>query len=605
MAKIEKLKPSNKEYKYGVFDIETAGLNAKAFKFGVVKVDGTHFVFEDKEKMLNFMLKKEYEGYNFYAHNGEYDLSGLFENIIGDLKPEDSILYSGSNLISLKICTRKESNGKNHKEKRFYVTFLDSMNYFQTSLENLGNAIGMKKLKEIVDYEVMEINKNNIYYCKRDCDILEESLKQFFTLLNSYGVTPKLTIASNALAVFRTAFLEKDYNVNVKYDDVFKLSYFGGRTEVFKHEVGAGQCYDFNSLYPSVMISENKYPDPSKLRMAFGLDELFNILEDTDYEGVAYITVKCTNNIPLLPFKHENKLYFPTSKNGDLSGYYNFPEIREALKSGYEIIKAGEIIYSIGINSPFGEYVETLYKLRQEYKKAGSSMELFVKYMLNSLYGKFGQSDEIAEIGDINDIENHDGETFELFPNSESIGYWKSVDSDGIVQRERSEHTCYCWCSYVTSYARVKLYQAFKKLNFNVAYCDTDSVFTPIEMDNSSVLGDVKEEYKYNSGNFIKPKHYTVQKLGKYESSSFITYDVTNKLKGVRNVQDVTEEIQPLTKVMKNKEAMHTRKINPKTGLSYRAGESLTIIKHVGMNDNKRSWVGNESKPLDVRDILK
>ena len=124
-------------------------------------------------------------------------------------------------------------------------------------------------------------------------------------------------------------------------------------------------------------------------------------------------------------------------------------------------------------------------------------------------------------------------------------------------------------------------------------------------MDNSSVLGDVKEEYKYNSGNFIKPKHYTVQKLGKYESSSFITYDVTNKLKGVRNVQDVTEEIQPLTKVMKNKEAMHTRKINPKTGLSYRAGESLTIIKHVGMNDNKRSWVGNESMPLDVRDILK
>jgi len=598
---VNRLKPSDAPFPFGVFDIETEGLNAKAFKFGIVKVNGKHNLFTDKNEMLNFMLS--FPGYSFYAHNSEYDLSGLLENIISSLTyPDDKILFSGSSLIQLQKCVKKVKNG-NKPDKKIYVNFLDSMNYFKSSLESIGEAIGLKKLKQIADYEKMEVNSINIYYCKRDCDILEKALLYFFEVLRGYGIKPRLTIAGNALALFRTAFLKQDYKVNVAYDDKFHLSYFGGRTETFDNFSYEGSCYDFNSLYPSVMQSSYRYPNPQMLRKGRGLEMLMSLLNNPRYEGVAEVTVKCDMNIPLLPYKQDGKLYFPTSKEGTLKGYWNFPELREALESGYEFLEAGDVVYSVGMPSPFGSYVEELYSLRQKYKAEGSCMELFVKYLLNSLYGKFGQQEEKKEFGSASEIKDRKGQVFDEFLNAPGCGYWKEIDENGEVIKVRASHACYCWCSYVTSYARVKLYRAFKECGFNVAYCDTDSIFTTEKMKSSKELGDVKEEYRYKEGHFIKAKHYGIKKYGHFEGEGFITYDKSVKIKGVRGADDENKEEQTLKKVFKNKEALSNRRLNPETGTLYRAGEAITIIKKVGLLDEKRKWFEGKSVPFDVEEL--
>ena len=545
-----------------------------------------------------------FEGYSFYAHNSEYDLSGLLENIISSLNyPDDKILYSGSNLISLSKCVRKQKNGKK-ADKKYYVTFLDSINYFKSSLEALGEAIGLKKLKCIAEYETMDANSVNVYYCKRDCDILEKALNNFFDVLRRYGVKPRLTIAGNALALFRTAFLKQDFKVNVKLDNKFHLSYYGGRTEAFDNYSFEGQCYDFNSLYPSVMQKEFRYPNPQMLRKGEGLEVLLALLNNPRYEGVAKVRVKCDMNIPLLPFKQAGKLYFPTSKAGTMEGYYNFPELREALNSGYEILEAGEIIYSVGMPSPFGEYVEKLYNLRLAYKAEGSCLELFVKYLLNSLYGKFGQQDEKKEFGSASEIKERPGQVFEEFLNAPGCGYWKEIDPvTGDVVKTRSSHACFCWCSYVTSYARVKLYRAFKALNFEVAYCDTDSIFTNSQVESSKELGELKEEYQYKEGHFIKAKHYGIVKYGKFKGEGFITYDKSVKIKGVRGATDENATNQTLKKVFKNKEALGNRRINPDTGKLYRSGEAITINKKISLLDQKRKWKDGKSEPYDVEEL--
>ena len=64
--------------------------------------------------------------------------------------------------------------------------FLDSLKLFLTSLENLGETIGIKKLKDTVDYTKFKIVKTHNYpqkwltYLKRDCEILAKYLNYFF-----------------------------------------------------------------------------------------------------------------------------------------------------------------------------------------------------------------------------------------------------------------------------------------------------------------------------------------------------------------------------------------------------------------------------------------
>ena len=72
--------------------------------------------------------------------------------------------------------------------------------------------------------------------------------------------------------------------------------YYGGNT----HAYGRGlfknyYYYDFNSLYPSVMI--NKYPDPNSLRITKKNDTGYI----DQFEGVSNVDIYC-------PYMHSNEI---------------------------------------------------------------------------------------------------------------------------------------------------------------------------------------------------------------------------------------------------------------------------------------------------------
>lgn len=584
----------------GTFDIETfrdektGTANAKNFLYGVVYDGLKYFVFHDHTEMFNFMCRRKYKGWTWFAHNAEYDLNGLLENIITD--SDRPPLYNKSRFIQYKKVIYQRDTGRTtktgekiiHKE---HVVFQDSMNYFQTKLANIGEGIGLKKIDITLD-EIERADHKSISYCKRDCKVLYKALGLFTDFCNGFGINPKLTIASTAMAIFQTAFLDSPVFVDQK-DMYFLDSYYGGRTEVFKRRMSQGQCYDVNSLYPKSMI-DGKFPDPANLRIIQGKKILLQLLDNKKYEGVADVDLKFIGFYPILPMRHKGKNYFPISdQENNISGSYNFNELRYALDNGYVLEDAREICYSVGIDSPFTEYVDEIYKQRLHYKSEGSAFQMFCKYLLNSLYGKFGERRELKEMGSIDDYQ--EGRLFEEIGDS-GVGYWTEYDKNGEVKREITEHTIFAWCSYVTSYARIRLYEYFKLVNFDVNYCDTDSMFTATQLPESVVgdeLGQMKKEYSLLSAEFIKPKHYRVHVYK--DCGHFLILSQTKKLKGCRDVEDINSTEQIIKRVVKPKEAL-------RRGLL--AGQAIEFIKNISLQDDKRNWRTYDSLPLTVSQIL-
>lgn len=535
----------------GVFDIETWGLEPKAFAIGVVmwKVNSQYIKtrFKEPKKMFLFMTSYIFRGYTWWGHNVEYDLLGICENPLTEF---DKCIYAKSNFI---LAIKKI--GKNT------IRFQDSANLFKTSLKNIGKAMGYKKYDTPDKFTLglrSKITKKDWVYCERDCEIVFKAVVKFKDwIFKYYDCNIGCTIASTALKVWKT-----NWGIDLYVDDYvneeFRKSYYGGRTEVFikGHVETPMNYYDINSLYSSVYGSI-KYPDPSRMKIGNGLKEFRKVIKNERYEGTAYIELYTENEIPILPVRIEGKLVFP---KGSIKGNYNFNEIRFALSNGYRIINVGRFIYSPFIDSPFAGYVRDIYSKRLEYQSAGDEMgETFCKYLLNSLYGKFGEMRDNSEWGEW--CYPIPGKYFEEV--RDGWGYWKEPG----VTEIRTEHTVFAFCSYVTSAARIELYKLMQKVeqkNGEIYYCDTDSIITDITLPTSLDLGDIKLEGICVDGYILKPKQYEL---------TFADGSILRKMKGIpkRCMPDTLfARSIPVLRYVKSKEALRR---------DLRAGVKLTVIK--------------------------
>ena len=573
----------NLSLKIGAFDIETWGLNATKFAFGVVGWLDTeereqYQTFFNREEMASFMVSPSFRGYRWYGHNaGGYDMIGLFGNYITD--PRFRVSFNGGRFISAVF------QGASEK-----IYFLDSLNLFPSSLNNLGHDLGLSKgetpEKFIIGDTTQPITSDDINYCRQDVRIVLEAVKQFYLFtFSNWQTLPGSTIATTALRIFLR--IQKE-DIHVSWNDLkFRESYYGGRTELLlakDREVSGVYYYDFNSLYPSVMV-DIEYPEPSSLKHTnHPRPELL------DYEGTSEVDIEVPEMFyPPLPLRVDNKLIFPV---GRWVGWYNHNELRMAVKAGAKIHRIIKTVYSEHTWNPFKEYVLFMYNKRQEAKKKGHTSEsLYYKLLMNSLYGKFAQKILKQETGFIYD--NKPGWVFESIRDL-NIGVWKKVDSEGKVIEENSRHDIISLASYTTSGARIKLFNAVTsvlKKGGKVFYTDTDSLITDTPMTTSNRLGDLKlEGYGVLVGH--APKIYEWRNISKIEESSgdyFFSTEIPDeptfilKLKGVTSPGIYKAEYSQ-TKILKPKEALRRGLI---------AGEPIEMIKKISGEDHKRLW--NES----------
>ena len=424
------------------------------------------------------------------------------------------------------------------------------MNIFQTSVAKLGKMVGIDKpALGNDDMFSVAVGADEINRCTTDCVIVWEALYRIFEEVGNI----KITQASLSLTFFRSHFQKFDieHNENVKY---FWESYYGGRTEAFKIGKTHAQVIDVNSMYPEAM-RKCVFPNPKFLKRVENVSVAALKKIMFEGEGMAKMEVEHKKMwLGFLPVRKGGKLVFPV---GCFSGSWNFHEIRFALENDViEIKKIFFVCYGERMESPFVEYVDTLYGRRLRSKDDFEKFRL--KIFMNSLYGKFAQriTEETVYIKDY-EAHSHVIDSYKRQGRFLKMSCFNATRKDCILTVTPPAHmdtsfTIPSFASYITSYARVMLLKKLIEIKpLRPVYCDTDSIFYEVDglEQSDTFIGGWKKENK------------VVTEIRGLKNYTFVDYDISQKevkrIKGVpKNAIQVKENEYRYENLVKPKEAL-------------------------------------------------
>ena len=349
-----------------------------------------------------------------------------------------------------------------------------------------------------------------------------------------------------------------------------RQAFFGGRTNAAKlfHECTDSEkikyC-DFTSLYPFC----NKYSMyPTGHPQVLLNPENQNI---HDYFGIAHCIVRAPRELyhPVLPMRVNGKLLFPlcvacASQQLDLpllergwecphsdlerkiQGTWCTPEIEEAVRQGYTVVKILEVYHfpeeqrCVGL---FKDYIDKWYRIKTEAsgwpawctddtkknefltnfknregielsaqeldKGVNHGLRSLAKLMLNSMWGKFGQRPNKTqcvhftspqEFHDFLESDKYIIQKIQLLPSRQDPN---QVDEDAIdvfytMRDEDAEINGKCnifIAAFTTCWARLKLYQELERGREQIVYYDTDSIMLVIDENNEQHYRPVTDDY--------------------------------------------------------------------------------------------------------------
>lgn len=263
-------------------------------------------------------------------------------------------------------------------------------------------------------------------------------------------------------------------------------SYQGGRFEVFKRgDIGPVAGPDINSAYPWVLAN---LPDPKTLTWTHALHPSIDEIKDADY---GFIRADVTTNASraIQPFAIKMKKGAETSSGGKLKypalQDHTITTIKPIFELAYDydyltdfyIKEAWLASESMHADYPFG-FIPKKYDERKTYAAKGrDKLELFIKIVLNSMYGKMCQTTPKRK-----EIED---ETIELEPYQSYVNElqlppdMREIFSGGIVERLEAG----AWfnpflASYITGMTRYELHKRTLEygLEDNAVMFATDSM---------------------------------------------------------------------------------------------------------------------------------
>ena len=390
-----------------------------------------------------------------------------------------NLIADGGKFIAdyrFKKCPPEDSGGKENctsDSKSYSITFLDTLNWFHTSLKKLGETVGIAKMEMPVETDSLD---DWYTYCMRDVDVLRVTFETFLRFLKdgdfgNFGST----LAKQALNAYRHRFMDHpiEIHTNPKAIELERQSYFGGRTECFfigKIDHEPLFKLDINSQYPYVMRN-NLFPR-KLIGFRHWLDEEYFSSIQGKHTFIADCVVETA--VPCVPFRFNKRLCFPV---GSFRTTLCEPEYRLALEECAKLTVKRIAYYE---TAPlFRRWVDEMYETRKRYRHDGNEQyQYFCKLLMNSLYGKFGQrTEEWLEIGDCDPAENYvrtyiDADTDEEHE-IKAIG-GKLLERSGWKE---GFDTFVAVASFVTAYARTYLWKLIRRAGIEtVYYMDTDSL---------------------------------------------------------------------------------------------------------------------------------
>ncbi len=514
--------------------------------------------FEDKitpESVISFLFRRKYENaWNFF-YNLTYDAEVILKLLGTELnnykKSRELIFfYNGYKFTYIPDkCLRIRK--KNHS-----VVFFDIAQFFsKTGLlkayeQNIGSLPDsykeMKNKRGQLSKTFYRKNTNKVrQYCIQDCIFTKELSKYFIKLFyDMFAFYPRRWVSSGYLAekvlINNGIDFPKTNDLPEAVSDFAWQSYFGGRFEMLRRGfIGTAYVYDINSAYPYAIT---QLPDLNNGQW-WHTDE--HILPKAK---VGFFKIKVIaddlNLVAPFPFRKKNRILYPS---GEFITYCTLQELQAVNDDvTYTILDSYQFIPR-GKKRPFRKFINELYQKRLELKKQNNPMQLPIKVIINSIYGKTGQV-------------------------SHSFG---SLFNTVIF-------------AFITGYSRAMLYQFMKKhkLENDIVAFATDSICTTKKVNvNSEKLGEFSLDGKGDDCYFLQNGFYRINDSWKQ--------------RGIGKLG--SKEIEHLDTIERDGKLFYSFKVNRVgrlrnsiiTNQIHNIGKFQIYEKQINLNaDRKRMWMG-------------
>lgn len=472
---------------------------------------------EDIESFFNFVKENTYA--KFYFHNLKFDGMFILDYILfhTDMEYDEETKKENSYSILMSEAGQFFSITLNFGKKRTKIQ--DSCKKFAagTSIRSMASSFETKLEKLPYQYEVSEPTAVGYMYIRNDTLILARSLLYLYKMN-----AKKMTVGSDAYDRWKITQKDNSKTTGLSLFEIEELRnyYRGGYTYVNSAFINKelkninGVCYDKNSMHPSSMYF-NDFPCGKPLYFKGRYIE--NDIYPFHCQHIkCYFTLK-KNKIPIVQYGFGKwaSVYQREHLIGEKKDLY-FVDFE--LKYFFECYDVYDVEYIDGFafqktTSPFGEYIDVFYKIKSE---STGAKKQFAKLMLNSLYGKFGEKQEV-------------------------IGK-RPIDKNGVVGFEKTkprlkkEQKYLPYAIWITAYSRVDLYDKILKCggdgnDSSFLYCDTDSLHCINDdvkqfINEGRELGEWKLEYTFKKAKYIRAKcYYEENEDGKIVHIAGLPYD--------------------------------------------------------------------------------
>ena len=349
------------------------------------------------DSCLKFLFSKRYQGaWNFF-YNLTFDAEVILKTlgeVLYDYKRTRKLEFEYKDYKLEYIPAKKLSIRKGHHSSVFFDIFqfyhTSLVNAYQTNIEPLDKEyLDFKSKRSAFSTSFYTHYPNKVRnYCIRDCKLTKTLCDHWIKLFHdAFGFLPARWISSGYLAekvlinngIIIPKFDEIPYNVQ----DIAWKSYYGGRFEILKRGfIGNAYLYDINSAYPFAFAN---IPDVTRgkwsKRKSIHPDAL-----------LGFFKIKCNipdcKYVPPFPFKTDDKLIFPA---GEFVTFCTLDELLVCENPKYYTILESYQYLDDDPVYPYKTFVESIYSKRMQLKQEKDPLQLPLKTILNSIYGKTAQ----------------------------------------------------------------------------------------------------------------------------------------------------------------------------------------------------------------------
>lgn len=492
-----------------------------------------------EEEIIDWIFARCKRGHTvFFSHNLLFELTAMFKRYMMR-KTQNGIIgkYRVKLIYPFPVWMRISE-----PSKRKFIEFMDTASFFKGSLERVAEKYcqsvqKMKKPEFLGDRkpssDEMEYFKE---YAMTDADIAYLLGKKITGFHQEYNVSPVGTVspATMAAKILRRHYISF---IPFSHDNINRMalqSYWGGRTESLIFGTAKCNVYDFKSHYPHAAAN---------IKIPIEKDKWKFVREFSGEDGFYKISgVMDEKKISPLPLKIR-RLIFPNGKFNDVT-VTGFEAKRIIECSKIEKIKG--VVY-------YGKTDEFMKNFVDEfYKKKESSAKNSIDYLMNKIilngagYGKFMQ---------LNPLDKKESFMILDKPNTDNPIRWV----EGVQKFQASGMFNPVIASWITGFARARLYDVMNKYEEKVYYTDTDSVICAknCRIPDGHKLGDLELE-KTGRATVLREKLYVLRKNNEITKSA--THGFWKKGEDLWMMINKNEETYTVRRMVKIKESIKQHK---------------------------------------------